>query len=186
MQVNIRFMKAAVIAASNEHTRYYLNGVSVQSDESNLFYVATDGTKLVALRQDHDGTAVNIIIPTDIIAGIKLDRRKGDIGVLTRDGETAWRLEYAGKSIIFAPIDGAFPDWRRVVPREYSGKAAVFNPEIYGSFAKIAKALGVSPGVVSILQNGDGPALIGFGETVDGFGVIMPKRSNTPALPAWF
>jgi len=95
-------------------------------------------------------------------------------------------LDYVGTSVIFAPIDGTFPDWRRIIPKETDGKPAQFNPAYVGDFAKVTKALG--QGQTAFAYNGDGPALVTFGDDIDGFGVLMPmriKREIPTRAPAW-
>ncbi len=126
MEINIRLLKAANLAADKEQVRYYLQGVAVQADARGSYLVATDGHRLLAFRQSSEcygGDPINIIIPSDIIAGIKL--QKGlEVAELTQDSDKAWRLDYCGTSIIFAPIDGTFPEWRRAVPDTTDGKPA--------------------------------------------------------------
>ena len=179
MNLNIRLLKAAALAASKEQTRYYLNGVAVQAGPRGSFLVATDGHRLLAFRQSADDTPpVDIIIPADVIAGIKLNKHVDD-ATLTRESDTHWRIEYCGTAISFAPIDGTFPDWRRVVPKETTGELAQFDPAYVGDFAKVAKALGTNAKAgVKISHNGGGPALVTFGDDIDGFGVLMPTRAN--------
>lgn len=186
MDLNIRLLKAAAIATSKEETRYYLKGVAIQSDEKGAYIVATDGHRLIAFRQSEEGgESVSIIIPNDIVAGIKLNKNI-ETAELTRESATHWRINYCGTSISFAPIDGTFPDWRRIIPSETDGRPAQFNPTYIGDFAKVKKALGVN--TFAIAYNGDGPALVTFGDGVDGFGVIMPMRINTTIptrKPSW-
>lgn len=188
MEINIRLLKAANLAASKEHTRYYLGGVAVQADARGSYLVATDGHRLLAFRQSgecYGGDPIDIIIPSDIIAGIKLNKHV-ETAELTKDSDKAWRLDYCGTSIIFAPIDGRFPDWRLVVPETTDGTPAQFNPAYVGDLAKVEKALGAS--VCAIAYNGFGPALVTFGTDVDGFGVLMPMRvkEDIPTgKPSW-
>lgn len=188
MQLNIRLLKAAALAAGKEQVRYYLAGVAVQADANGSYLVATDGHRLLAFRQSeaaHEGDAISLIIPSDIIAGIKLNKNV-EIAELTRESDNAWRLDYCGTSIIFAPVDGTFPDWRRVVPETTDGTPAQFNPAYVGDMAKVMKALGAS--ICGIAYNGQGPALITFGPDVDGFGVLMPMRGKADiptGKPSW-
>lgn len=188
MKLNIRLLKAAAVAASKEETRYYLKGVCLQADEkSGVILIATDGHLLLAFRQSEtwEGEPINVIIPGDVIASIKLHKYH-DKGELTQDGDR-WSLEYAGApGITFRMIDGTFPDWRRIVPNEYDGRQATFNPKYYGDFAKVAKVLDKSENCVSINHNGGDPALVSFGSDVDGFGVIMPLRNRENVTkPEW-
>ena len=152
MQINIRLLKAAAFAISKDAMRYYLNGVCLQADEKNgVILIATDGHRLLAFRDSEtwEGEPINVIIPSDVIASIKLNKYY-DEGELTQDGDK-WSLEYAGApGITFKMIDGTFPDWRRVVPNEFSGEQATFNPKYYGDFAKVAKS---SPSFIRLIRS---------------------------------
>lgn len=182
MELNVKLLKAAAIAASKEETRYYLKGVAVQADARGAFVIATDGHRALAFcqsREPHEGATVNIIIPSDIVAAIKPNKYE-ERATLTQESATHWRLDYCGTSVIFAPVDGTFPDWRRICPKEASGETAQFNPEYVGGMAKAAKALGVksASGAIRMAHNGEGPAIVTFGDDIDGFGLIMPTRAN--------
>lgn len=187
MELNVKYLKAAAIVASKEKPlRHYLTGVAVQAGDNGAFIVATDGHRALAFRQTSEAQApVDIIIPTEIIAGVK--PHKGvDIVYLTRESENRWRIDYCGASIVFSPIDGTFPDWRRLVPKAVSGETAQFNPAYVGDFAKVAKALAAKGHCVTIAHNGNGPALVSFGDDIDGFGLLMPRRAQaSEKAPDW-
>jgi DNA polymerase III sliding clamp (beta) subunit (PCNA family) len=190
MELNVKYLKAAVIVASKEETRYYLKGVAVQAGDKGAFIVATDGHRALAFRQSAEAQApVDIIIPADIIAGIK-PGKYDERAELTQESANRWRIDYCGTSIVFSPIDGTFPEWRRIVPKEISGETAQFNPSYVGDFAKVAKALAAKGDCVKIAQNGQGPALVTFGDEIDGFGLLMPTRANQASTvwdsaPSW-
>ncbi len=188
MELSIRLLKSTAIAVPKEETRHYLKGVAIQADAKGLYLIATDGHRLLAFcqsRECYGGEPVNLIIPADIVAGVKLNKHI-EIAELTRESATHWRLDYCGTSMIFAPIDGTFPDWRRVIPKEASMAVAHFNPTYVGDFAKVTKALG--QGDVKIAPNGEGPAIVTFGDDIDGFGLLMPMRIGREIpvqAPAW-
>jgi DNA polymerase III subunit beta len=180
MELNLKLVKAAALVTSKEETRYYLKGVAVQADAKGSYLIATDGHRLLAFcqsRECYGGEPVNIIIPADILAGIKLNKHV-EIAELTQESENRWRIEYCGTAVTFAPIDGTFPDWRRIVPKETSGETAQFNPAYVGDFAKVAKALGRGEPCVKMAHNGQGLALVTFGDDIDGFALLMPTRAN--------
>jgi hypothetical protein len=92
--------------------------------------------------------------------------------------------------IQFTPVDGTFPDWRRVVPTGEESPSnkpgandgpehAHFNHAYIGDFAKMAAILcGKSTTGQSMLhpRTASGPALVTFGERADCFAVLMPVR----------
>lgn len=177
MQLNVNYLKAAAIAVGKEETRYYLKGVAIQANETGVFIVATDGHRLTAFRQaeTYDGEPINIIIPIETVNALK-----------TKEETVELNGNILG-NIIFTPIDGTFPEWRRIVPKELNNETAQFNLTYLGDFAKVAKALGKGT-PVHIAHNGNGPALITFGTDIDGIGLLMPMRVqhlNSATLPTW-
>lgn len=189
IQFDFRALKAAAFCVSSEETRFYLKGVFAEYKDGNLLLVATDGRRLIAVHPDSNGPAPHgpafeIIIPSDVIARIKLGRRDTMGDLVCEAGQ--WALHYDGLKIGFTPIDGTFPDWRRIVPSETSGDTAQFNAAYLVDFAKASKMLGGDTRPV-VAYNGEGPALIGFQSDIDAFGVLMPFRASivptTP--PAW-
>ena len=189
MELDLKLVKAAAICASKEETRYYLKGVAIQASAKGVFIVATDGHRLAAFKQlqGYDGESFNIIIPLDIIAKIKLNKKDPFATLKLADGLlNQWSITHDGSTITFSVIDGTFPDWQRIIPSELNGKTAQFNMTYLGDFAKVAKALTGSETSVSIAHNGDGPALLSFGDEVDGLGVLMPFRKSIQVkTPNW-
>jgi hypothetical protein len=194
--INLKVLKAVALCASTEQTRYYLNGVCLQPDltPGHIIMVATDGHKMLVARQeigDGDQLAADIIIPSEIIAKIKLSKRGDNIASLAIGEEAAahCRLDFAdGTSAGFKAIDGSFPEWRRVVPKEVDGKTAQFNTAYLDTFRKAGEL--AEAGVPYFLHNGCGPAVVRFSfDRV--FGIVMPlgtsRDENKPAelLPEW-
>ena len=85
-------------------------------------------------------------------------------------------LEAAG--VFFKPLEGAYPDVRRVIPATTSGNAAQFDPELLMRFAKTAKALGGKSGYVMVDHNGNDSATVRIPGRADFIGVVMPLRST--------
>ena len=107
-------------AMANQDVRYYLNGMSLEVENNVLRTVSTDGHRLAlsSLGVDLPGTEpVNIIIP-----------RKGIMEILRLipDGEDVITISIGSNHIRIADqdfnftsklVDGRFPDYRRVMPR---------------------------------------------------------------------
>lgn len=189
IQFDFKALKAAAFCASSEETRFYLKGVFAEYKGGELILVATDGHRLLAVHPENNGPAPNgpefgIIIPLDVIARLKLGRHNTMGDLVCEAGQ--WALHYDGLKIGFTFIDGRFPDWRRVVPRETDGAPGQFNAAYLNDFAKASKLLGGNAMPV-IAHNGGSPALIGFQSDIDAFGVLMPLRAGlVPTIPpAW-
>jgi DNA polymerase-3 subunit beta len=176
MLIATDILKAALFCASSEESRYYLRGVHL-STTGHL--VTTDGHRMFVARLNERPTADVIIPYSDVQAALKLaGARAQDIEV------TADRIG----QIACQPVDGTFPDWRRVVPTGEelpSGKpddapgAVHFNNRYVGDFEKMADILcGKGTTGQSMLHpvSASHPCLVTFGDRADCFAVIMPVR----------
>jgi DNA polymerase III sliding clamp (beta) subunit (PCNA family) len=174
MLIATDILKAALLCASQEESRYYLRGVHL-STTGHL--VTTDGHRMFVARLNERPSA-DVIIPfSDVAAALKLvGARCKEIDV---DGTKI-------ASIMYTPVDGTFPDWRRVVPTGEelpSGKpddapgAVHFNHAYVGDLAKMGKLLGGT----SLLHpvSASHPCLVTFGEREDCLAVLMPLRRGS-------
>lgn len=106
-------------AISTEETRYYLNGVYVHApDEGEIRFVATDGHRLAKLVRPLDGVCgmPAVIVPKKTVAEvIKLFGDAEDVDVQV--SETKMRFT-AGRVVLLTKlIEGTFPDYERVTPK---------------------------------------------------------------------
>lgn len=195
MLININLLKAVNLAASDEMTRYYLNGVNIQTTPAGIVLCATDGKRMIVARQKYadgvdapDGVfreapALNIIVPRDLIAKIKTTRKSSDYAdVLFADGKVTITLD--GVSVSSGVIDGTFPDYKRVVPATVDGTPAQYDPAQWITFQKAAALVG-GPSVPTLHYNGGAPALVTIKTPNDRdmfeiFGVLMPYRADAP------
>jgi len=111
-------------AVSTEETRYYLNGVYLHVAEAEgrpvLRAVATDGHRLARIDSDlPEGAAQapGVIVPRKTVAELRkmLDDDEAEIAVSV--SETKIRFSANGLTLTSKVIDGAFPDYTRVIPQ---------------------------------------------------------------------
>lgn len=182
MQVNLKYLQSlAKHIAPKSDIRYYLNGVLFEVTDAGRFYVATDGHKLVAIRESRQDGDINgeWIIPRDVILGIKLSKKPViDAAEFTQENGKA-SITYCGTETRFGLVDGKFPDWRRVIPSKTSGEVAQFNPDYLVSIRDCAAAtvgIGRYEGL-TILHNGGNASLYQCNDHTF-IAVIMPLRIN--------
>lgn len=174
-----RLLCAALLFTSTEQTRPYLHGVYIEPAKGGgVLLTATDGAKLFhAFDEDGQCDRAAIVVPEKT----KLPapwQRGGAIWIDTEAG--TMRHDGAGAVMGAKLYDDAFPDYRRVVPREYSGEIAQFDPARFAAFAAVAKILGDRAVLVS--HNGEGPALVTFAAEPRCYGVLMPFRTGDAPL----
>ncbi len=111
-------------AISNEETRYYLNGIYMHTLEAGgqtvLRAVATDGHRMARAEAEAPAGAVGmpgIIVPKKTVGEVQklLDGAEGDVEVEISD--TKIRFTFAGIVLLSKLIEGTFPDYERVTPK---------------------------------------------------------------------
>jgi DNA polymerase-3 subunit beta len=194
------FIDAAMCAVSKEETRYYLKGVFldargfIAATNGHMAFAArcNDAYKLAGVMPTYPSDALpGVIVPSDAIrqAGKAAGRSKGLCYVVERDAQGLWWILYGNARIHFAPVDGSFPDWARIIPiAPVDLVAAHFNPLYIGKLGDMAKALRDgkkdAASLFKLHQNGENPALVtfasedGLGQRTDCCGVLMPMREK--------
>lgn len=179
--VNADMLRAALLCASTEETRYYLKGVFV--DPAGKL-VSTDGHRMFVgtidlAASEHNpapGSFTGWIICRDALKRALAGHKLPTIEISpTRTGDIACQ-----------PIDGTFPDWRRAVPSEITGTVAQFNPAYVADMGKIGvllqgkpKRYSPSAGLTAhIHHNGESPAGVSFPGVDDAYGILMPIRGS--------
>lgn len=119
-----RLIDKTRFAISTEETRYYLNGIHVHAAErdgrATLRAVATDGHRLALAETDlpegaHAMPAV--IVPRKPIQEVRrlLEDLDGEVEVSVSEGKIRFHV---GAAVLTSKlIDGAFPEYERVIPR---------------------------------------------------------------------
>jgi len=202
---------------STEETRYYLNGVHIEPHpDAGVILVATDGYRMIVAHDPlgcADETAI-VKLPryASQLCGGKLGILKTKVATrrllhIDADARSAMIEDIAespdGSLLEQAPVatafnvvlDGTFPDWRRVVPKEVgkpeSSRPTAFNPvylKLWGEIgADVAKhyQTGSTPLRIA-LSDGESPVVVRWApETI--MGVQMPMRDDIkgPAIPAF-
>jgi DNA polymerase III sliding clamp (beta) subunit (PCNA family) len=190
--INLKVLAALSLCASTEETRYYLRGVYVEIAPRHVTYAATDGHVLAAHREELADDAPDnellgsFIIPTAMCTKFKFKRGASTVGTIMPDAEYLI-IAYGAERIGFAPVDGTFPEWRRVVPALPTGetKAAQFLPSNVSRLANVGTQLGY--GAMCIHHNGYNNTLVDWQGNTDTVAVIAPHLVDlAPKHPAWF
>jgi DNA polymerase-3 subunit beta len=133
-------------AISTEETRYYLNGVYLHVAESEqgrvLRAVATDGHRLARVEVDPlpegAGSMPGVIVPRKTIAELRrlLDEVTGDVGLALSDT----RIQFQAGPILLTSklIDGTFPEYERVIPRDNDKVLTVGKSDFAAAVGRVA------------------------------------------------
>lgn len=114
-----RLIEATQFSMANQDARYFLNGMKFETEGNLLRTVATDGHRLavctIALEQELQNHAV--ILPRKGVLELVRLLETSDEPARLQIGTNNLRIHL--KHIVFTSklIDGRFPDYRRVLPR---------------------------------------------------------------------
>ena len=132
-------------AISTEETRYYLNGIFLHATDGAagrvLRAVATDGHRLARVEEPApegaDGMP-GVIIPRKTVAELRklLDEESGDVEV----GLSDTRIQFKAGAITLTSklIDGTFPEYERVIPRDNDKVLRVGKKDFSDAVARVA------------------------------------------------
>lgn len=191
-KINLRVLAAVSSFASKDETRYYLNGVCIEFERRSTTYIATDGARLIAYRDDLAPDADDnlltgtFIVPTSYCKLLKLD--KEDDGVAKIYGHGRLTMSHDLLDVTFNPIDGTFPDWRKTVPRDpVAGAPGQFDLKKLATFRKFADDMDLQSPFIAA-DGEEKPALVWYGGSPHIVGVVMPFRVQNDLgreVPAW-
>ncbi|MEM7775713.1 MAG: DNA polymerase III subunit beta [Pseudomonadota bacterium] len=140
-----RLIEKTRFAISTEETRYYLNGiyfhVAADDGQQTLRAVATDGHRLAQLDLEQpDGAAdmPGVIIPRKTVQ--ELHRLLDDTTSEVRVGVSDTKVRFDLGSVILTSklIDGTFPDYARVIPRDNDKILSVANAVFTGAVDRVS------------------------------------------------
>src|ERR1700722_2742939 len=138
-----------IFAVSTDETRYVLNGVYFQVENEKLKMVATDGHRLAYIQKKLEGKGegkANVIIPTktlnelskvisDVAKG-KAEKEETIVEVVTTENQIKFTVE--GVEIISRLIEGQFPNYEQVIPKDSDKKVEVSTSELSSATKRVA------------------------------------------------
>jgi DNA polymerase-3 subunit beta len=139
----LRLFARPLFAASTETTRFYLNGVFLQTaDDGALTAVATDGRRLCRITMPAGSLSADrrLIVP---LASVKiiikiLKRAKPDSAVILRRAPALFELHAGDVSFISKLIDAEYPAVEKVVPPVSANNVIIDRIELAQAIARLA------------------------------------------------
>ncbi|TXH40079.1 MAG: DNA polymerase III subunit beta [Burkholderiaceae bacterium] len=101
--------------------RYYLNGILFVAEGQTLTVVATDGHRL-ALAQaqlENDIPKQEVILPRKTVLELQRLLKDEDTPIDIRFAGNQARFEFSGLEFISKLVEGKFPDYNRVIPKNH-------------------------------------------------------------------
>jgi len=140
-------IERTVYAASNEESRYHLNGVfciQKRQEGKQLFrMVATDGHRLSLI--DREGPVIlgiekGVILPKKGVLEIKkiMGDRDGEQGMGVYVDATHAFFKIGKSLVIIRLIDGEFPEYDQVIPKENDKKLVMGKEQVYATLRRVS------------------------------------------------
>ena len=132
-------------AISTEETRYYLNGIYLHAADGAegkvLRAVATDGHRLARVEEalpEGAGGMPSVIVPRKTVNEVRklLDEESGDVRVALSD--TRIQFQVGAVTLTSKLIDGTFPEYDRVIPRDNDKVLRVQKADFAAAVARVA------------------------------------------------
>ena len=134
-------IEKTLFAVSTDETRLSLGGVYVESVEKNqVRMVATDGHRLALVEREVAGVEIRpgVILPRKGLVEAKRLLEGGEGEIAFSIGGNLARIEKAGVELFMRLIEGEFPDYRQVIPKESSRHVRVGSAEFLGALRRVS------------------------------------------------
>ena len=128
-------------AMAVQDIRYYLNGMLMMFESSQISVVATDGHRLAFASEAVDadlGEKTEIILPRKTV--MELQR-------LLQDNEETLEIEIGSNQIRFTfnhieltskLVEGKFPDYKKVIPQDYTNQVVINRVDFQQALQRVA------------------------------------------------
>lgn len=174
-------LRASLLTSATKDIRYYLCGVCIEASPTYTRLISTDGHRASIQGYKLENTIereIQFIVPFDTL---KMLKPKDTFVKFESEDHINWTMITKNFSVNFKVVEGKFPDWRRIVPKdsEQLGTPAQFNVEYLADFGKASKILGLDSKYqnVFIKHNGENTTEVRL-NCSNYLGIIMPVRAD--------
>lgn len=129
-----------IFAVSDDETRYFMNGVYLENIEGQLVMVATDGRRLSYIGRTV-GSQIpefnGVIVPPKILNLVrKLASGEGTVQLAVAEKNIF--VHFDSQRISSALIEGQFPNYQRVIPKEQEYDLLVKRDELQEALKRVS------------------------------------------------
>jgi DNA polymerase III subunit beta len=126
-------------AMAQQDVRYYLNGLLIEWEQSGINAVGTDGHRLAKFHRSLNLDVVErlqVIVPSKTILELRRQLSSTDDPVSIWVGSRSIRLSTGGMVMTSKLVDGRYPEYERVIPRELGKVAKVGTDALKRALAR--------------------------------------------------
>ncbi|MDQ6685257.1 MAG: DNA polymerase III subunit beta [Pseudomonadota bacterium] len=120
--------------------RYYLNGILFVAEGKSLTLVATDGHRL-ALAQatlENEIPKQEVILPRKTVLELQRLLREDESAIEMRFAPNQAKFDFAGMEFVSKLVEGKFPDYNRVIPKNHKNKVTLGRSPLLQSLQRAA------------------------------------------------
>jgi DNA polymerase-3 subunit beta len=136
----VRLLEKTQFSMAQQDVRYYLNGLLLETGKQHLRAVATDGHRLAWSQAAVNGgnmTEQQVIVPRKGV--LELQRLLGGDGSVNIElGSNHIRIQLEGIRFTSKLIDGRFPEYERVIPKDTSNELSADRQAFRGALQRTA------------------------------------------------
>ena len=135
-----RLIEKTHFSMAQQDVRYYLNGMLLETEGSHVRTVATDGHRLALCQADIDGANLDeqqVIVPRKGVLELqRLLSGEGSVDIVL--GANHVRIQLEGIRFTSKLIDGRFPEYDRVIPKDSSNELSADREVLRGALQRTA------------------------------------------------
>jgi len=139
-EVLMRLIEKTHFSMAQQDVRYYLNGMLLETGGKHVRAVATDGHRLALCQAELDGVSLEeqqVIVPRKGV--LELQRLMSGDGTLNVElGANHVRIQLKGIRFTSKLIDGRFPEYDRVIPKDSSNELSADRDVLRGALQRTA------------------------------------------------
>ncbi len=177
------------ISISNDDTRHYLNGIFLHlTDSQNKSYltgVATDSHRLSSssIEIEKGKNFVPLILPKKTVFQLCSLLQDSDERVTIKTSETKIQFNIGKTKLTSKVIDGKFPDYTKVIPRNNDKSLKVLSKEFIDSIERVATvSLDRKEGVKLVISKGNVKLSVNSTNSGDGNEAIKADYNSNDVI----
>ncbi len=136
-------LRSTIFAVSTDETKKILTGVNLTAEAEKMEFAATDGHRLSVLQTEvsdaEEMPSVQVIIPARTLRELEKMLEKQTEGVIAvQFDQTQIVFETAKQTLTSRLLDGNFPNYRQLLPKDFNRQVTVDRKSFLASLERVA------------------------------------------------
>ncbi|HEY9660482.1 MAG TPA: DNA polymerase III subunit beta, partial [Allocoleopsis sp.] len=147
----IEGLRGSLFSTSSDETKQVLTGVHITAEADNLEFAATDGHRLAVVqtvddpeatgdRSAQDGAEFKVTVPAKALRELErmLQMNNGEEAIAVRFDQGQLVFEWANQRLTSRLLEGQYPNYRQLIPRQFSRQMTVERRVFISALERIA------------------------------------------------